>query len=256
VLREREPQDQDASSEPEVPDVTLVQRAAQGDREAYRGLFDRYHSRIFAMSYELLRSREDAQDVTQEAFVKAYLSLADFKGESAFYTWLYRIAYNLVIDLKRKVTRRGGPASQFEESTTFDANAVIGTVAGQVEGPHQTLFRKQQQDLLHSALSSLSDEHRATIVLREMDGFSYEEIADTTGVSVGTVMSRLFYARKKLQKVLLKLAPELGYQGGSAAPEEASEGAKSPILGRAGLKGMALKLVTVGIMNIFWLTGV
>ncbi len=95
-------------------DRDLVAQASGGDKEAYRLLVERYQAKVYSLSYEILKSKEDAEDVTQEVFVKAYLSLADFRGGSAFYTWLYRIAYNMSIDFKRKMARRG--TSEFDEN--------------------------------------------------------------------------------------------------------------------------------------------
>ncbi len=204
----------------QIPDQILVQRVRAGDRGAYRELFQRYYQKIFALAFSVVRSREDAEDVTQDAFVKAYTSLAEFKGDSAFYTWLYRIAYNVAIDLTRKVSRRGGPAKEFQETDDYDGQEQVAAI----DGPHQELYRKQQMGLINRALQTLTEEHRATIVLRELDGLSYEEIADSTGVSVGTVMSRLFYARKKLKIALSEIAPAApGLASSSSAEESAGD---------------------------------
>lgn len=191
-----------------LPDDILVKRVVGGDTEIYRVLVERYEKRVFALTFEILRSKEDAEDVTQESFVKAYLSLPDFKGEASFYTWLYRIAYNLAIDLKRKVNRRGGPPAEFDETSTQSAGALRGTaLIGAVEAPHEALNRREQNIQIRRALESISEEHRAVILLRELEGLSYEEISDVIGISLGTVMSRLHYARKRLQKVLAEHAP-------------------------------------------------
>jgi len=201
----------------EPDDIQLVRQAAGGDREAYRILFDKYHSRVVSLAFDVLRSREEAQDVAQEAFVKAYLSLPEFKGDSTFYTWLYRIAYNLSVDVKRKITRRGGPTAEFEEAAHHESEGLVG----HLPSPHAALYQKQQNVLIKEALATLTEEHRTTIVLREVDGFSYDEIAKITGASLGTVMSRLFYARKKLQKALHELNPlnQKGDQGGDGDAE-------------------------------------
>lgn len=188
----------------DIPDDTLVSLAQAGDRAASRELFRRYHRKVFALAYNVLRSREDAEDVTQEAFVKAFTSLAEFKGDAAFYTWLYRITYNLSIDLKRKVSRRGGAAVEYEDSSSAEHEAIGAAL---IEGPSHALYRKQQRRLILDALAELSQEHRVAVVLREVEGLSYEEIARTTGVSQGTVMSRLFYARKRLQERLKEIGP-------------------------------------------------
>jgi RNA polymerase sigma-70 factor (ECF subfamily) len=206
-------------------DDVLVSRAQTADRAASRELFRRYHRKVFGLAYSVLRSREDAEDVAQEAFVKAFTSLSEFKGDSAFYTWLYRITYNLSIDLKRKVARRGGATVEYEDTSSAEHEA-IG--AAPIEGPSQVLYRKQQRQLISDALAELSEEHRVAVVLREIEGLSYEEIARTTGVSQGTVMSRLFYARKRLQQRLKAIGPSWDGEGESV-PHVASAGEKGRV---------------------------
>jgi RNA polymerase sigma-70 factor (ECF subfamily) len=262
----------------ELSDSELVKQVVGGDRDAYRALFDKYHGRVLSLAFDVLRSREEAQDVAQEAFVKAYLSLPDFKGDSTFYTWLYRIAYNLAVDVKRKIARRGGPPAEFEESAAVDADLFSGGLVGHVQGPHAALYQKEQHAHIKLALASLTEEHRVTIVLREVDGLSYEEIAKVTGASLGTVMSRLFYARKKLQKALHEVDPanfsandssgdgppgkEGGGSGRAAEPRRGStrlgmapsgkKGGSGRLLQRAPLAigGRHLKRVFSGFVNI------
>jgi RNA polymerase sigma-70 factor (ECF subfamily) len=159
----------------------------------------------------------------QETFVKAYLSLGNFKGDASFYTWVYRICTNMAIDIRRKVARRGGTHIEYKESNAVqrssagDSSEIAGAVTApqhlqNVEGPHDALVRKEAGKKLHDVLSDMSPEHREIIVLREIDGLDYEEIADALGVPKGTVMSRLFYARKALQKSLRDFAPTIGSQ--------------------------------------------
>jgi RNA polymerase sigma-70 factor (ECF subfamily) len=204
-------------------DIDLVQLTRAGDREAYRALVERYQGRLLHIALEIVKSREDAEDVVQETFVKAFLSLGNFKGESSFYTWIYRICTNMAIDIRRKVARRGGTHVEYKES-----NVVQRSVGGEsadsggattlpehlqnVEGPHDALIRKETGKKLQDVLSDMSPEHREIVVLREVDGLDYEEIADALGVAKGTVMSRLFYARKALQKALRDIAPASGGQ--------------------------------------------
>jgi RNA polymerase sigma-70 factor, ECF subfamily len=179
-------------------DKELAFKAGQGDREAYRRLVEKYQQRLYFCAFEILKSKEDAEDVVQEAFVKAYLSLKHFKGESSVFTWLYRITSNLAIDYRRKLGRRGG-----ESFEVFDESSVAPRDGERtVDGPAVALERRATVSAIEKALSTLSDEHRNVVVLRELDGLSYAEIAESMAVSVGTVMSRLHYARKKLQEVL------------------------------------------------------
>lgn len=198
---------------PPRDDETLVSKTLAGDKEAYRLLVERYQNRLLTMVTDILKSREDAEDVVQESFVKAFLSLRNFKGQSSFYTWLYRIAYNMAIDVRRKSGRRGGNHVEYKEGVGVNKIAtaegeVIQTITGavqhlqNVEGPHAALVRKEVGHRLQQVLGELSEEHRAVIMLREVDGLNYDEIAHAVGVPRGTVMSRLHYARKALQNAL------------------------------------------------------
>lgn len=188
-------------------DSQLVILARQGDREAYRVLVERYQTRAFGIAYDILKNREDAEDVAQESFVKAFLSLSKFKGEASFYTWLYRIVYNMAIDYRRKIVRHGGSTTEYDEAKHVQQS--VGNAAGyNQQGPYDEIFRKEQASTINRALSEISEEHRAVIVFREVDGMNYDQIAKVVGISKGTVMSRLHYARKKLQKALRDIAPE------------------------------------------------
>jgi RNA polymerase sigma-70 factor, ECF subfamily len=201
-------------------DNDLVRMTLEGDKEAYRALVERYQGRLFTTALDIVKTREDAEDVVQETFVKAFLSLAQFRGQSSFYTWLYRICFNMAIDIRRKAGRRGGTHLEFKEHLGVNRSAVddgaretggpgVGHHTQRVEGPHDALARKELGRKIQEVLSKLSEEHRAVIVLREVDGLDYEEIAKAIGAPKGTVMSRLFYARKALQKALEEFAPEL-----------------------------------------------
>ena len=181
-------------------DADMLQAVMAGDGTAYRGLVEKYQGRVYAMVYGMVRNREDARDITQEAFVKAYRNLDSFRLEASFYTWLYRIAMNLAIDFTRKRKRRetagfdDGIAQRDDDGSIADVH--------QQEGPGRALERKQLFDQIMTAMEKLPDDQRQVILLREMEGLAYKEIAEVMGIPEGTVMSRLFYARKKLQKLL------------------------------------------------------
>jgi RNA polymerase sigma-70 factor, ECF subfamily len=186
------------------PDGKLVARARQGDRDAYRVLVERYQRRVYHLAYSLLRNREDAADVSQEAFVKVFLHLSTFKGDSSFATWLFRIANNLSIDLIR---RRGTSASvEFEEdaAATVEGSELqgAGIAAHLAANPQRQTLRRELGEKLEGALARLPEKHRAILLLREIEGFSYEQIAEALEIPAGTVMSRLFHARAKMQKLL------------------------------------------------------
>jgi RNA polymerase sigma-70 factor, ECF subfamily len=179
-------------------DRELVEKAKTGDRRAFGRLVEKYQRRVYSLAFGILRQREDAWDVAQEAFVKAYKKLDRFEGTAAFYTWLYRITYNLSIDTLREKARREtvdlDEGRKLEEALEGDQTPA--------EHPDQMAQRKELHRVLQAAMSRLSDKHRAIIVLREVEGLSYEEMAEVLGISKGTVMSRLFHARQNLQTLL------------------------------------------------------
>jgi RNA polymerase sigma-70 factor (ECF subfamily) len=182
-------------------DREMLEAVLSGDNTAYRGLVEKYQDRIYSMVYGMLRNREDARDITQEAFVKAYRKLATFRLESSFYTWLYRIAMNLAIDVTRKRKRRG-ESSGFDESiASRDGDGGIHEVH-HGDSPSRVLERKQLYARIMDAMEKLPADQKQVILLRELEGLPYKEIAEIMEIPEGTVMSRLFYARKKLQKML------------------------------------------------------
>ncbi len=185
-------------------DIGMVNAVRAGDATAYRGLVEKYQTRVYHVIYGMVRNQEDAQDLTQESFVKAYRNLHAFREDSRFYTWLYRIAMNVTIDFTRRRARN--PVSGLEdEVATRDADGGIAE-AHHADNPRKALERKQLHTAIMDAVGELPEDQRQVILLREVDGLSYKEIADVLEIAEGTVMSRLFYARKKLQKVLAPLA--------------------------------------------------
>lgn len=191
------------TAEPSDPEV--IDAVQNGDVQAFRTLVERYQTRAFHVAKRVLRSDQDAEEVVQEAFVKAYLSLNSFKGESRFYTWFYRIVFNMAVDVRRKQQRRGGDAVEYiEDVVGLDTKEESG------EQPEATVANRELLGLVHEAMKQLTPEHREVLVMREFDGLSYDEIADILNVNKGTVMSRLFYARKNLQVLLQQVAePEV-----------------------------------------------
>lgn len=182
-------------------DLDLVARCQRGDAQAFNELVTRYRSRAFAMIYHMVRNEQDAWDLAQDGFLKAWKNIGRFRGQSSFYTWLYRILMNVSIDWLRK--------KHVESGTEFDDSIGLKNVApGAATLPHvdlqpaARLSDKEIRGRVDEAVSRLTPEHRAVIVMREMDGLDYQEIANAMECSIGTVMSRLFYARKKLQTML------------------------------------------------------
>ena len=187
-----------------VDDHELVLAARKGDRDAFKTLFERYHRRAYALAFGVLRHPDDALDVVQDAFIKAHKYLDKFEGNSSFYTWLYRIVMNLAIDHLRK-HRRIKPVELDETRLEQDSadNALLPKVLG--GNPGRALMDKQIRARIDQALDELSDNHRSVLVMRELEGLSYEEMAAAMDCSKGTIMSRLFHARRNMQKRLLDL---------------------------------------------------
>ena len=187
-----------------VDDRELVESARKGDRDAFRVLFERYHRRAYALAFGVLRHQDDALDVVQDAFIKAHKYLDKFEGNSSFYTWLYRIVMNLAIDHMRK-HRRVKPVELDEQHLdgTVGDDALLPKILG--GNPGRALLDKEIRARIDQALGELSENHRSVLVMRELEGMSYEEMATAMNCSKGTIMSRLFHARKNMQKRLVDL---------------------------------------------------
>jgi RNA polymerase sigma-70 factor (ECF subfamily) len=184
-------------------DARLVQRCVAGDQAAFRELVELYQRRVYTIANGIVRNPDDAMDVVQDAFVKVHKHLPSFKGESSFYTWIYRIVVNLCIDRKRKKSRAAEVDYDDTLSHSDDGPTDGPTLATlTIDGPSKALSRKELREHMQVALEKLTEEHRAILVLREVEGLSYEELAESLGIAKGTVMSRLFHARKNFQKHL------------------------------------------------------
>ena len=191
------------SEERKREDQILVAKAQAGDRRAYHMLVERYQKRAYSIALGMLKHPEDALDATQEAFVRVYKNLPTFKGEAAFYTWFYRIVVNVCIDHCRKHKKYRNV--EFDESyrrrDEIDPNANLNGNTRLLR-PDISLDRTELGEAISSAIESLSEKHRTIVILREVEGMSYEEIAAATQCNIGTVMSRLHHARKNLQTQL------------------------------------------------------
>ena len=188
-------------------DGGLIMGCRRGDAVCHRALYAKYAAKVYGFARRFLGDEQHAEDVAQEVFLRVFRKLSAFRGESRFSTWLYRIVFNMSIDLKRKKKRSGG---QHEE---IDANAssedfVWAPTSARLGEPHEELDRKERAQKVSAVLQEISPEHRAVVMLREVDGLSYDEIAEVTGATKGTVMSRLFYARKRIQKALQRVLGE------------------------------------------------
>ncbi|HXM04332.1 MAG TPA: sigma-70 family RNA polymerase sigma factor [Chthoniobacterales bacterium] len=185
----------------EHDDIALVRRCQKGDALAFEQLVIKYRSKVFSMIYGMVQNEQDAWDLAQEGFVKAWRSIHRFKGQASFYTWLYRIVTNVAIDsLRRKSFKK--TAEFDDEIAATQVEPGSKTMPQPDPMPHQGLEREEIRHRIEHAINKLSPEHRAVIVMKEIEELQYNEIAEALGCSIGTVMSRLFYARKKLQTLL------------------------------------------------------
>lgn len=178
-------------------DLALVRQAQEGDAEAFDQLARKYRERLYAILYNLTANREDAADLTQEVLVKAFRSINRFGGRSSFFTWLYRITVNTAFSyLKRSRRHR---FFSFEDLTPEFASDPAIEALTDGSGSDRNLLASELQEKLNEALQKLSPKHRTVVVLFEIEGLSHQEIAEISGTSVGTVRSRLHYAKQQLQ---------------------------------------------------------
>ncbi len=183
----------------EVRDDALIRATLGGDEGAFRELVERYKTRAFGVVVGIVGNRDDALDVVQESFVKAYYKLKDFRFGSNFYTWFYRLLVNQAIDRWRKTSRSG--EVPLDENWLSEEEAPPDSFA-RPKTPEELLMNRELGVALQKAVAALPEHHRAVILLREVEGMAYEEIAKTLKCSTGTVMSRLHYAREKLKAAL------------------------------------------------------
>ncbi len=179
------------------PDQDLIAQAKIGNKPAFGKLVSKYYELVYAVAFGILRNREEALDATQNVFLKVFHEIQRFQGDSKFKTWLYRVAANAAIDECRKKR----PVEPIEDEATFETHEV---------SPREAASRKEIRELIEKTMDTLSPEQRAVFVMREGNYLSYDEIAETLQIDIGTVMSRLFYARKKMAHALgWKLKDEL-----------------------------------------------
>src|SRR5439155_7154504 len=186
----------------DVSEADLVRRCQAGDTEAFGELVTRYRARVFSMIYNMVHSEQDAWDLAQDSFLKAWKSIKRFRWRSSFYTWIYRIVMNVTIDWLRKKQVKGGGAEFDDAIQLKEVDPASKTVPKTDALPYETMERSEIRARFDKAITQLSPEQRAVILMREIEEMQYHEIAEALGCSIGTVMSRLFYARKKLQNLL------------------------------------------------------
>ena len=190
------------AAQDDAPELDLVRQAQAGDTEAFDRLVSRSRTRIFGMIYNMVHNEQDAWDLAQDSFLKAWKSIARFRGQSSFYTWMYRIVMNVTIDWLRKKQVKGAGAEFDDAIQLKEIDPASRTVPHAGPLPHEGMQGREIRDRIDAAIAQLSPEHRAVILMKEIEDMQYREIAESLGCSIGTVMSRLFYARKKLQNLL------------------------------------------------------
>jgi len=195
-------------------DRSLVRAAQGGDAQAFRALVERYQRRVYQLALGMVKDADEAMDITQETFVRVHRYLPSFKGDSSFFTWTYRIATNLCLDAARK---RGRTERVELDESDAEIEAQMDPPSAALAGPHRAALNAELKSKIDEALDTLSENHRAILLLREVEGLSYEELAQTLGIRKGTVMSRLFHARLKMQRKLRE------YLGDEAKDESEGE---------------------------------
>lgn len=212
----------------DADDHELVKAAQEGDRRAFQALYKRYERKVYSVAYGFLRNQEDALDVLQEAFIKVHRYLPNFEGQSSFYTWLYRIVANLCIDHLRRGRRKRDV--EFDDRLRHDGSKeppAASAVVAALGDPSAAVKNKEILSAVQESLGELSEKHRAVIVMRELQGLSYAEMAKAMNCSKGTIMSRLFHARRNMQKLLgdrldYRPSPGADDDGGDSVTQEAA----------------------------------
>lgn len=179
-------------------DAALIERCRAGDLAAFEPLVEKYRQRVYRLAYNVLRDPDEAWDVAQDAFIRAYQALSSFRGDSAFYTWLFRIVMNVARDRARQHAARGRAfgTERVEEADWDRALTDTGTA------PDTHAAEVEERERINRALATLSEPHRAIIMLSDLEGLSYREIAEVLNIPMGTVMSRLHNARRRLREAL------------------------------------------------------
>jgi RNA polymerase sigma-70 factor (ECF subfamily) len=208
---------EEAKTPPE-DDRRLVRAAQKGDAAAFRTLVEHYQRRIYQLALGMMKDPDEAMDIVQETFVRVHRYLPAFKGDSSFFTWTYRIATNLCLDVARKSGRT--ERIDLQDSEQAELEAAMDPPSAALAGPQRAALNEELKGKLDDALQGLSENHRAILLLREVEGLSYEELSKVLGIRKGTVMSRLFHARLKMQSKLREYLGDEAPAGGREGEEE------------------------------------
>lgn len=178
----------------------LITKAQAGDPLAFEELISMHQKNIFSIAYRIAGNHEDASDMAQEVLIKIFRNLDQFKGNSKFSTWLYRVATNTCLDMRKKIMKHS--AYSLDQELETDEGSILTEIQDDSPTPEQHAEQSVVQKAINTAISNLNDQHKKVIILRDVQGFSYEEIADMLSCSVGTVKSRINRARAQLKKIL------------------------------------------------------
>ena len=187
----------------DLKEKELIQNAKQGDLHAFEELILKHEKIVYNVALRMMNHSEDAKDISQEVFLKAYKHIVNFDERSAFSTWLYRITTNTCIDEMRK--RKGKQSYSLEEELENEDGSMQRQIADEGDTPEESILREEQKSEIIQALDNLSEEHKAAVVLRDVKGLSYEEISEILELSLGTVKSRISRARNQLKTEILKI---------------------------------------------------
>lgn len=185
-------------------DEVMVERARAGDVDAFETLIHQYERKVYNLAYRLTGNHEDASDMAQEAFVRVYVKLPEFRGESSFSTWLFRIASNACLDEIRKRKRQKVTSLQ-NPYELGEGEELERQYADEADGPEELLARKETRAAVQACIADLDDEYRVVVVLRDIQGLAYNEIAELLGLNLGTVKSRLNRARAAIKEKFTRL---------------------------------------------------
>lgn len=182
-----------------LDELKLIEKAKKGDRKAFESLVKLHEKNVYNLALKLMKNREDALDAAQDAFLKAWISIGSFRGDSKFSAWLYRLTYNTCLDYLRKAKK-----GEIISLTSDDEDEKVMDVRDDAPTPEEYAEKQELRKTVRGALDALPEEYRQIIIMREFTGLSYGEIADALGLNEGTVKSRLSRARQKLAEILRK----------------------------------------------------
>jgi len=191
-----------------LEETEMISRCQRGDQEALKEIFDKYNKKVYRIAYGVVRQREEALDIVQEVFIKLFHSIKNFKGKSHFYTYLYRMVMNTAVDHARKTGKQ--IISSLDQEGSFQPSDDLE------KGPERILLQKELEERVKLAMDKLPTEQRAALIFRDVEGLSYQEMAEAMGCSIGTVMSRLHYGRKRMQELLKDYVELYGQSRGTS----------------------------------------